>query len=466
MNESTLHTNQFIIQRSELENRWDPEMILYQRQTVNEYKFKTKKIAHLLKSNPQYGANEAGVDRTSNDIPRYIRITDIEEDGTLKSDLGKTAKKIDSKYFLNDKDVLFARSGNTVGKSYIHKKELYDYDCFFAGYMIRFVFDENQISPEYAFIFTQSNFYKKWVKATQRTAGQPNINAEEYKTLQIPIPDSNTQQKIIKLYQTAYKTKRLKEEKAKELLDSINPYILDELGICLLTKDYSLEGRIFTVNNSDVNGDRIDPDFYLPYYSQLVSLIQQKKYAKLSQIIKFSSESWNQKDYYEDTFPYIEISEINLSTGKIMNVNSIPIGEAPSRAKMVVKTDDIIVSLTRPHRGAIARIEKENNRSIASTGFAVLRKLRNDEVSKDYLFEVLRNPLVLKQLKQRSTGGNYPAITMDELGKVLIPIASKAKQDEIVKHINDLRERAKKLQEEAQNLLTQAQSRIEKMILN
>ena len=109
-------------------------------------------------------------------------------------------------------------------------------------------------------------------------------------------------------------------------------------------------------------------------------------------------------------------------------VEFIPTSEAPSRAKQIVRPDDIIVSLTRPHRGAIAKIKADHNEYIASTGFAVLHNLKSNRINRDYLFNVLCSSTSLNQFLQRSSGGNYPAITSDELMKVRIPLPALPKQ--------------------------------------
>ena len=165
---STLNPNKvFLIKSSELEGRLDPSWYVYLKSIQN---FKHKKVAfkNLLTENPQYGANEIGIERNTEAEPRYIRITDINDFGELeKNELGKTATVIEEKYFLKENDLLLARSGNTVGKSYLHKNV--GYDCFFAGYMIRFKIDTSKVLPQYIFAYTQTNFYKKWVNAIQRT---------------------------------------------------------------------------------------------------------------------------------------------------------------------------------------------------------------------------------------------------------------------------------------------------------
>lgn len=88
---------------------------------------------------------------------------------------------------------------------------------------------------------------------------------------------------------------------------------------------------------------------------------------------------------------------------------------------MVLKAGDIVVSTTRPHRGAIAHIRDEDDGAIASTGFAVLREQLDPAVNRDFLLAALLSDCVLTQLLQRSSGGAYPAITPEELDRVYIP---------------------------------------------
>ena len=111
--------------------RLDFQYVAY-KQGLAQYKYPIVQLSELLISKPQYGANEVGIDRVDNKVPRYIRITDISEYGVLSDDLGASASTIEEKYILNNDDIIIARSGNTVGKAYIHKTEHIEYPCFFA----------------------------------------------------------------------------------------------------------------------------------------------------------------------------------------------------------------------------------------------------------------------------------------------------------------------------------------------
>ena len=189
--------------------------------------------------------------------------------------------------------------------------------------------------------------------------------------------------------------------------------------------------KVFLINHSELEG-RLDSMFYTRQFSDIIVALKKCfLYKRLGQVALFSSESWNQKDYYETVFPYIEIGAINITDGKIDDVSFVPVEQAPSRAKVIVRTGDIIISTTRPDRGAIIKITENENLYIASTGFSVIRNI-DSNINPDYWLAILRHKLILLQMRQRSTGGNYPAITQEELSKIIIPIPPVDIQNKIV----------------------------------
>jgi type I restriction enzyme, S subunit len=154
-----------------------------------------KKLGQLCLGKPEYGANVSALEYQKN-LPRYIRITDIRDDGNLIQGDPKSIKKEDAiPYMLNEGDFLFARSGATVGKTYLYRKS--NGECAFAGYMIRFRLDKSQLLPEYLFQLTHSDYYYQWVKGMLRAGAQPNVNATEYSELNIAVPPTNEQEQIL-----------------------------------------------------------------------------------------------------------------------------------------------------------------------------------------------------------------------------------------------------------------------------
>lgn len=154
-----------------------------------------KMLRDLCIGKAEYGANTSAIDK--NDfLPRYIRITDITEDGKLRDSTWQSIERRSAEfYILKEGDFLFARSGATVGKTYLYKKE--DGDCAFAGYLIRFKPNQTVFSPDFLFHYTRSSNYYNWVKAMLRAGAQPNINAKEYSNMKVPLPPIEEQKRIV-----------------------------------------------------------------------------------------------------------------------------------------------------------------------------------------------------------------------------------------------------------------------------
>lgn len=154
------------------------------------------RLKYLLDSPMQYGANESG-DKFIEDSVRYIRITDITADGKLKNDENNQYLPLDAAdgYILKDKDVLFARSGGTVGKSFLYHE---DYGTSaFAGYLIKAECDQSALLPEYLIYYTQSSLYELWKNMIFIQATIQNIGANKYSNMEIPVPSIDEQAAIV-----------------------------------------------------------------------------------------------------------------------------------------------------------------------------------------------------------------------------------------------------------------------------
>lgn len=319
-----------------------------------------------------------------------------------------------------------------------------------------------KVQPKYLGVYLSTSIGQKLIYRNATITTQGYMNNEQLGSLKVPILDIKTQTKIVQLSQTANEKKKKKEEEAIQIIKSVDKTIAKKIGFIFP----DIENKsTFGVKLSSFD-NRIDPHFYLPGFKALIDNIRKIKHHYLGDIVEFSNEVWNQKDGFKNEFPYIEISEIDLTSGRIQNISYVPINEAPSRARMVVRENDIIVSSTRPHRGAIGLITKEQEGFIASTGFAILRKLKTNEVSKEYLFYILRTQICLKQMLQRSSGGSYPAITGEELKKLYIPIPTMKIQQEIIKDIKTFVNKAEELKGEARIELDNAKKEIEALILS
>lgn len=157
----------------------------------NTYSF--IKFREIIIGKPVYGANVKGVDKKTE--TRYIRITDINEDGLLNNDI-VYPEFTEGKYLLQENDFLIARSGNTVGKTFLYKSHFGR--AIYAGYLVKYNLDLTKVIPEYVLAYTKSPIFKKWVNSNQRVSGQPNINGQEYLEFPIIVPPKPIQEILVK----------------------------------------------------------------------------------------------------------------------------------------------------------------------------------------------------------------------------------------------------------------------------
>ena len=179
-----------------------------------------EELDNLSYGKGEYGAQSASVEYNSS-RPRYVRITDIKEDGSLNDDVVCSANVEDDKlYKLKYGDFCFARMGATVGKTYAYRGG----NQIFAGYLIRYKLNLNRIIPEYLYEFTRLHDYKNWVSLNQSGAAQPGINAKKYGSLRIPVAPLEEQRVFAKFVEQVNKSK-VKVQKALDeaqlLFDSL-----------------------------------------------------------------------------------------------------------------------------------------------------------------------------------------------------------------------------------------------------
>ena len=141
----------------------------------------------------EYGLNAAAT--TYDGEHKYIRITDIDDDTHTYINQNPVSPSgvFEEKYRVKKNDILFARTGASVGKSYLYQKN--DGDLFFAGFLIRIHVKEG-VDGEYVFLNTLTEEYDKWVLLESARSGQPGINAEQYRKYRFKLPSLNTQRRI------------------------------------------------------------------------------------------------------------------------------------------------------------------------------------------------------------------------------------------------------------------------------
>lgn len=142
-----------------------------------------------------YGIPASAEDYDKHKI-RYLRITDISDDGDLLNNDKKSVSATNiEKYILNENDIVFARTGNSTGRTYFHENK--NGKLAYAGFLIKYSLDNNKVNPKYLKYYTLSNEYKNWVKNLSVGSTRGNINAQTFANCLISLPERNQQDLLV-----------------------------------------------------------------------------------------------------------------------------------------------------------------------------------------------------------------------------------------------------------------------------
>ena len=394
-----------------------------------------------LSSLIQYGlSNSAEAQGTH----RLLRITDIQDGKVNWKDVPFTTVENAENYLLRKDDIVFARTGATVGKSFL-VTEL-PFESVYASYLIRIrLFD--CISPSYLYQFFNSYCY--WEQITDKSVGvgQPNCNGTSLKELFIPLPPLHEQKRIVPAANALLKYASVIESERASLQEIIN---LAKSKIL----DLAIRGKLVPPDPNDepasVLLERIRAE-----KEELIRQGKIKRDKKESFIFRGDDNSYYEKigDDIEniDTeipfnlpdnwiwcrgcscfsgmettkpqgefFDYIDIDSIDNRLHCIKKTKRIPVIEAPSRASRAINSGSVLFSLVRPYLENIALIEEIHSHSIASTGFYVCNS--NGLLLPDYMFYLMISKYVVDGLNQYMKGDNSPSISRNDIENWLYPI--------------------------------------------
>ena len=175
----------------------------------------------------EYGMNSAAT--TFDGIHKYIRITDIDDDSRqyLSEDIVSPSDTPEEKYKVNANDILFARTGASVGKSYLYSSE--DGELYFAGFLIR-ISVKKEYDSYFVYLNTLTSKYEKWLRLESMRSGQPGVNAEQYRNYAFRCPNYQTQVKIANIIKGI--DSRIAKERISLLkLNSLKNGLLQQLFI-------------------------------------------------------------------------------------------------------------------------------------------------------------------------------------------------------------------------------------------
>lgn len=320
---------------------------------------------------------------------------------------------------------------------------------------------QNKVLPRFLLYYLRSGLGQMQMeRLTTGSTGQTELNETDLRTLKVALPtDANMQGENIALTLEYEKQASQFEGKTDEMLAQADSLLSEFLGFKL--KDEPSKFYALKLGESD---ERMDFVFNDPFYEKYRVMQDKSKYpfVELGKVVAFSSESTNPLERPDEPFQYVDIGNIDLRWGRMAPETLMGFEAKSSRIRRLVHSGQVVVSMTRPTRRAIAVVPEEMEGQVCSTGFAVLN-CNKELIDRDYLFYILRSSLISHQFERYSSGAGYPEINKEkDLPRIRIPCPNELDvQREIVGRIGRVVSEAQRIYNQAEEKRKQAISEFE-----
>ena len=431
----------FLINLKELDRRWDPQF--YSEHFNFESFIKLSTIAKVS------GGKRLPLKKDYSKEPTpflYLRVADIQDSGiidypSLKS-IDEETYNLLNRYEIVNGDLAISIAGS-IGKVVVIKGIPQNKHLILTENCAK-ISPDNTVSVNYLELVLQLPIVQKQIELSYIQTTIPKLGLDRICNLMLPpIPSMFTQQHIVDLYHDVLLGITKKGQEADAILNSIDHFLLNYLGIELpIISTHLLDNRIFSTCFSDICGGRFDPKSVLLFGQHAKSVkyenVQLNQIAVIEKGTPITREAANNKGVYPviaggQTSPY-------------------------NHDKFNYEGNVITVSASGAYSGYVAFHEGPIFASDCSVIFS-----KNNQFSTVFLFEVLKAQQSQIYLLQQGAG--QPHVYPEDLGKLWIPIIPVSKQNELTNQIAALREQAKSLQDEARKELEQAKNKVESLIL-
>ena len=411
----------------------------------------------------QYGYNAPALEHGA---IKMVRISDIQENCVLWDNVPYCQieeNDIDT-YLLKVNDILFARTGGTVGKSFL--VEEVPEKAIYAGYLIRTRYS-SLLNPRYMKSFMESQLYWEQLKNGTIATAQPNCNGKTLAKMLLPIPPTKEQDRIVeKLTQLSsfldnyglcqdrlnLLNKEIKEQFKKSILQEaiqgkLVPQLTEEGTAQDLLEQIKIEKlnlvKVGKLKKSALATSVIFRGDDNRYYEKIG-----KKCVDITEQIPFDlPDSWSwargksvfmpmESTKPSSDFVYIDVDAVNNRLNIIDKPKKVRIENAPSRATRKLHKNDLLFSMVRPYLKNIALVDDIYKDAIASTGFYVITPSLGYYPM--FLYYLMLSNYVVDGLNSFMKGDNSPSINNCHIENYLYPLPPIEEQQRIVEKIEQL----------------------------
>jgi len=353
--------------------------------------------------------NESGVwgdDLSEGEIGvEVLRSTNIQNSNWVFGDVARrhlTEKQL-RRYQLKEGDILITKSSGSkkhIGKAAYVDDSVEDRKVAFSNFMQRIRFD-NRTLPKFSFFYIASDRGQKaLLRRSTTTTGLRNLTKSDIETLTIPLPPLSIQQKIAAVLSAVQHAREKTEQVIK--------------GARELKK--SLMKHLFTYGPVPLNEAES-----VPLKETEIGMVPEAwEVVRLGDVVK-KTEQKDPRKTPEWQFKYIDVSSVNREDLKIVEYKLYKAKDAPSRAKKLVKSNDVIFATVRPTLRRLTLIEEDLNGEICSTAFCVLRA-KESFLSSLYVLYAVQRDIFIDELGKIQRGASYPAVTDSDVKNQKIPL--------------------------------------------
>ena len=440
-----IHINKdkiFIVNRSTIDNRLDAQYYSANLDLSGFIKLSSVAIVKGGKRIPQ------GHGYSNEQTPyHYLRVADMDSDAQVEvnslMNISEEVFNILERYEIFEGELATSIAG-TIGKITILKNIPADKRVILTENCAKILAKPNvDLLPEYLKICLELPIVKKQLDLNYIQTTIPKLGLDKIVGIKLPpIPCMQKQQEIVDYISEAYTQKRAKEAEAQQLLDSIDGYLLKELGITIPNVDNGLNNRMFYSSFSKIEGNRIDPIYSL-YFGKNASSTEYENTSlrSIAHIVKGNALS--SSDVEEGNIPVIAGGQTSPYNHSHSNYDG----------------NIITVSASGAYSGYVWY----HDYPIYATDCCVIYSKDESLFITKYLFEVLK--LQQKGIYRLQTGAAQPHVYAVDLQMLNIPVVSIEKQQKIVDYITNVRTRAEALQKDGKEILKEAKCKVEQVIL-
>lgn len=445
----------FILQKSELEKRWDPNTYHLERRNIIEA---LKKSGHQLEALKFVSTFKKSIVKEIPSNTPYLGLENIESNtGSYIPTSDK--ESISSAIEFKKGQVLFPKLRPYLNKVYFAE---FDGVCSTEFHVL----DSKKVSNEFLANFLRTNLVVNQTKYLMSGNTLPRLQTEDIESLLIPILKKEDEEKVNAIMRYVFAQKQKNEAQADKLLSSIDDYLLNELGIKLPEPpENTLKNRMFIRILLDIVNKRIDPFFHQDKFINNLTAISNGKYPvkQLREIISgnLTKGSLPKQDEKDGECSVVQINSINAD-GTIALDDLLTAKNIFSKQQKL-KIGDVLVVITGATIGKIAFWNYEGDYFL---GGDIVKFQTNSLSDNAFVYQFLRCNLMQIEIKRNITGATNGHLAPEDISHLPIPVPPLSKQKEIAEHITGIRQQAQQLKDQTQELLKKASEEIEEIILS